>query len=419
MPGSLLISNVSLWDAIDDAPCPGEVLVSGERIELVAKRGERIDPARAAETLDGGGMTLMPGLVEGHCHLSFVGAAEPRELGEIPVEEHLLRTCRNATLLLDHGFTSAFSAASAKLRLDVVVRNEIAAGHLAGPRLRAASPEITVTGGLGDVRRAHLHAESFALIADGVDEIRRTVRLCIREGVDTVKINISGNEFVPHALADLTPMSEAECAAAVDAAHDFGKRVGCHARSAESVKRALRTGVDIIYHCEYADEEALDMLEAAKDRVFLGPAVGILNNAVVDGHRFGMSAEAARTLDLPHILELIGNTYQQLRRRGLRVVVGGDYGFALTPMGENARDIGHFVRYFGYSPAEALRCATAVGGALMSEDGDIGVIRPGAMADMLLVRGNPLQDLALLVGPQHLAMIMQAGRLHRDPRKPI
>ena len=102
----------------------------------------------------------------------------------------------NARLLLDHGFTSVYAAASAKPRLDVVIRNEVNAGRIPGPRIRAASPEITVTAGLGDERRLHLHRESFALIADGVDEIVRVCRTCIREGVDNLKINISGDEFV-------------------------------------------------------------------------------------------------------------------------------------------------------------------------------------------------------------------------------
>jgi imidazolonepropionase-like amidohydrolase len=413
----LLISNVALWDAIDNEPCPGEVLIEEDRIVAVAKGSVRIDRGCSANTLDGEGMTLMPGLVDGHCHLSFVGIAQNKELGEIPVEEHLLRTCRNATLLLDAGFTSVFSAASAKMRLDVVVRNEIEAGHLAGPRMRAASPEITVTGGLGDERRLHMHAESFGLIADGADEIRRAVRLCVREGVDTIKINISGDEFVPHARAEITAMSEPESAAAVEVAHAFGKRVACHARAAESVKRALRHGVDCIYHCEFADEEALDLLEAARDKVFIGPAFGLVHNCVVEGERFGMSAATAQAMDLPRKFEHACTTYQQMRKRGMRVVTGGDYGFAVTPMGENARDIAHFVRYFGYTPADALRCATAVGGALMGGDAEIGVIRAGALADLLLVRGNPLQDLSLVVGPAHLAMVMKAGRMHRDPRQ--
>ena len=135
-----LFRNAQVWDGIDDQAYAGEVLVEGNRIKAVAKGRDQIDGSRAASTVDARGLFLMPGMVEGHCHLSFVGPARNQDLGEIPPEEHLLRTMRNATLMLNHGFTSAYSAASAKLRIDVVVRQEIEDGYLAGPRYRAAGP---------------------------------------------------------------------------------------------------------------------------------------------------------------------------------------------------------------------------------------------------------------------------------------
>jgi imidazolonepropionase-like amidohydrolase len=415
MAMTFLIQNAQVWDGENDERYPAEVLIEKNRIAAVA-RGQGQIRRDGAEAIDGGGMTLMPGMVEGHCHLSFVGPARNQDLGEIPPEEHLLRTCRNATLILNHGFTSCYSAASAKLRLDVVVRQEIEDGYLAGPRYRAAGPEITVTGGLADERKQHMHAESFGMIADGPDEIRRAVRLCCREGVDNVKINISGDEFVSHARAEVTSMSEVEVATAVEVAHEWNKRVAAHARAAASVKRAVRNGVDCVYHCDFADEEALDLLEAAKDRVIVGPAFGLVHNAVFEGDAVGMTREVVESMHLPRKLEATCRTYEQMRKRGIKVVIGGDYGFKITPMGQNARDIGHFVKFFGYSPADALRCATAVGGELMGHKGELGVIKPGALADLLLVNGNPLVDQSVLVGPDRLAMIMKDGKLHRDPR---
>ena len=411
-----LFRNVTIWDAIDDAEYPGEVLIEGNRIKTVARGRDAIGAENAAEIIDGQGQFLMPGLVEGHCHLSFVGPARNQDLGEIPPEEHLLRTCRNATFLLNHGFTSAYSAASAKLRLDVVVRQEIEDGFLAGPRYRAAGPEITVTGGLGDERKAHMHAESFGMIADGVDEIRRAVRLCCREGVDNIKFNISGDEFVGHARAEIISLTQEELSVGVAIAHDWGKRVACHSRAAESVKRAVRAGVDCIYHCDFADEEALDMLEAVQDKVIIGPAFGLVHNCVFEGDKVGLTKEVVTKMGLPRKLEHTIATYHEMRKRGMRVVIGGDYGFTVTPMGQNARDIGHFVKFFGYSPAQALKCATSVGGDLMGHKGELGVIRDGALADLLLVDGNPLRDPSVLVGPAHLTMIMKDGALHRDPR---
>ena len=190
-----LLRNCMVWDGSGTAPYPAEVLVEGERIRRVARGGTL--PAEDAEVLDGLGMTLMPGLVEGHAHLSFCGATRNTDLGDIPPEEHTIETLLNAKKLLDAGFTSAYSAASAKLRLDVVVRNEVNSGRSPGPRIRAASPEITVTGGLGDENRQHMMRDSFGIVVDGPEAIARAVRTCIREGVDNIKLNISGDDFVP------------------------------------------------------------------------------------------------------------------------------------------------------------------------------------------------------------------------------
>lgn len=414
--GSYLFRNVTVWDGINDDAYSGEVLVEGNRIKTVARGSNQISGENAAEIVDGRGRFLMPGLVEGHCHLSFVGPTRNQDLGEIPPEEHLLKTCRNATMILNHGFTSCYSAASAKLRIDVVIRQEIADGYLAGPRYRAAGPEITVTGGLGDERKAHMHAESFGMLADGPDEIRRAVRLCCRENVDNVKFNVSGDEFVGHARAEIVSLSEEELRIGVETAHDWGKRVACHSRAAESVKRAVRAGVDCIYHCDFADEEALDMLESVKHRVIVGPAFGLVHNSVFEGDVVGLTKEVVEKMGLLRKLEHTVATYHEMRKRGMRVVVGGDYGFTITPMGQNARDIGHFVKFFGYTPAEALKCATAVGGDLMGHKGELGVITEGALADILLVDGNPLLDQSVLVGPSKFDMIMKDGAMYRDPR---
>ena len=119
-------------------------------------------------------------------------------LGFVPPEEHTLRTMMNARKMLDQGFTGCNSAASAKARLDVVIRNAINAGEIPGPRTLAASPELATTAGLGDVRLRHMHRETFAIICDGADEFRKVAREMVREGVDTLKINPSGDEFIPH-----------------------------------------------------------------------------------------------------------------------------------------------------------------------------------------------------------------------------
>ncbi|MEM8916102.1 MAG: amidohydrolase family protein, partial [Pseudomonadota bacterium] len=372
------IVGAKVWDGEADQSFPADVLIEGNRITKVIR-----DPGSAdlpGDRIDGTGMTLMPGLVEGHCHPSFTGINEPPELGRVSPEEHMLLTAKNLRLLLSHGFTSIFEAASAKPLLGVTARDAINNGLIDGPRMRAASPEVTTTAGLGDERKRHIHQESFGLIADGPIEMRRVARECVRDGVDNMKINISGDEFVSHARAEITPTEDDEVEAFVKVAHEFGKMVACHARSSKSVKLAVRHGIECIYHCDFADEEALDMLEANKDDIFVGPAFGLVHNSTKEGDVAGLTAEVCEALDLYRKFDSCCATYHEIRKRGIRVVVGGDYGFAVTPMGQNARDIEHFVRYFGYSPVEALRCATVIGAQLMGMGDEIGRVKEGYLA---------------------------------------
>ena len=409
-----LLTNVMVLDSTGAEPFPGEVLVEGNRIKKVAKGRSQIAREGATDVIDGQGMTLMAGMTEGHCHPSFTGVARTWELGMVPPEEHTLKTAANVKLLLESGFTSIYCAASAKPRLDVVVRNAVNAGELPGPRMRAGSPEIVATGGLGDERMMHLHRESFALIADGPEEVRRVVRTCIREGVDNIKLNISGDDFFPNSPGGVTTYMDDEVKMACDIAHEFGKQVASHSRSANSVKLSVRNGVDCIYHCELADEEALDMMEAAKDRIFVGPAVGLLHNTVYEAAPWGITPEVVEQLNMRRNLEVTCEVYKKVRKRGIRAVIGGDYGFAWTPQGTNARDLIHFNKLFGYTPMECIQLATRNGGELMRME--IGQVKEGLLADLLLVDGNPLADLSILVGPEHLAMIMKDGQMHKDPR---
>jgi imidazolonepropionase-like amidohydrolase len=261
-----------------------------------------------------------------------------------------------------------------------IARIEREPGRIPGPRLRAAGPETTVTAGLGDENRLHMARESFGIVADGPDAIARAVRLCVRE---------------------------AEVRIACEVAHDFGKRVASHSRASKAIKRAVQCGVDVIYHCEFADSEALDLLEAARERVFVGPAIGLIHNTMHEAEPWGITRERARELGMDRCLENAQKTYRQMRKRGIRAVIGGDYGFAWTPQGTNARDIEHMVTLFDYPPSEALQCATRIGGELMGLE--LGVVREGCLADLLLVDGNPLDDVRVLQDKAKLRLIMKDG----------
>jgi imidazolonepropionase-like amidohydrolase len=400
----LHFKNCIVWTGEVGSAAPREVVVENRRI-VACERQVDPDAAKGAVLIDCGGATLMPGLVDGHSHLSFLETASMVDWGFVPTEEHTIATMQNAHRVLLAGFTSCVGASSAKPRLDIAVRNEINAGRIPGPRLLAATPEITVTGGLGDERLMHIYRESVGAVLDGADEIRKYVRTMCREGCDIIKLNVSGNNSLPNAPATTTLMTQPEIDAAVSSAHAFGKRVMSHARSSESVQLSLQSGIDFINHCEYADERTIDMLEEYKDRVFLAPAFGMLHNMLFEGEPWGITRQQAQASGLVDQVEKCAQVYQKLRKRGLRVLIGGDYGFAWTPHGTNARDLHHFVKWFGYSPEEALFCGTRNGARAMQMEEEIGKICAGYLADFIVVRGKPYEDVTCVTAENVLTII--------------
>lgn len=400
----ILIRNAHIVDGMARPAFHGYLLMDGAHIAALGP-GEP-DIAGADRRIDAGGATVMPGLIEPHAHLTFADLPASWMLGQIPPEEHVLIAVRHASLLLDHGFTSLFSAASAKPRTEIALRDAIVAGHVRGPRLLAASPELTVTAGLGDARLAHMYRESFAIVCDGPDEFRKTARAMVREGVDTLKVNISGDEGTPSARARTTVMTEAEVAAVCEVARAHGRRLAAHARSAESVKMALRNGIDVIYHATLIDEEATDLLEAARDRVFVAPTLGAVEATLTRAHEFGVKPPP----DLRDEFERGCEAMRELKRRGVKVLPGGDYGFAWNPQGTDARDIEVFVRHLGFSPLEAIRAATADSAGVLGMAGRIGVLAPGAIADVIVVDGDPARDVTILQRADAIRAVFLSGR---------
>ena len=295
-----------------------------------------------------------------------------------------------------------------------MIRNAIDKGKIPGPRMRAASPEIVATGGLGDESMLHRSHQGIEIVADGADEIRKVVRTLIREGVDTIKVNISGDNFVRRGFGRQTSYTNAEVAAASEEAHSRSTWLSCHARADGAVRLALKHDFRVIYHCDFIEGETFDLLEAQKDRIFLAPAMGIIYTTAYEAEPFGITREIADYMEMFTMLETCPVVYGELRKRGLRILPGGDYGFAWNPIGTNARDLEHFVKILGFTPQEALRAATKLGGQIMDYP-DLGLVKEGFLADLLLVRGNPVEDVTLLQDRDNLLMIMKDGAYHKRP----
>ncbi|MEA3090037.1 MAG: hypothetical protein QOJ04_1379 [Caballeronia sp.] len=410
---SVVFTNVSIFDGSGAQPFKGEVLVEGQRITQVAKDGAQVD-APQARRIDGKGAFLMPGMTEAHTHFSWNDQPSLSAIQFMPPEEHMLWCVRVAKRYLEMGWTSALGAAAAKPRLDVVLRNVVNAGEFPGPRYLAGSQEITILGGLADNTLPHMPFRelNFGEVVSGPEEMRAAARMFIKYGVDHLKINLSG-EYIAGIPAESSPFSEEEIAMLASEAKRAGKRVAAHARSSESVKQCVRHGLELVFHASFADEEALDMLEANKDKHFVAPGIGWLVSTLYHAEPWGISEAAATKMGYARELEAAADTLQKMHKRGIRVLPGGDYGFAWMPHGTNARDLEYFVKYIGMTPMEVLLSVTKLGGELMMRPHELGQICEGYLADILLIDGDPLKDLSLLQDPKKITLVMKDGEIFK------
>jgi len=408
-PG-VVFTNVRIFDGSGSLPFAGEVRVDGNRISAVARDGSRVNHDNA-RVIDGRGGVLMPGLTEAHAHLTWPTSVEKFVPGmSLPPEELTLTAARNARILLDHGFTSAYSAGSLGKRIEVALKDQIDSGGMPGPRLVASSieREPPSDGSLLDPGKVDEHGA-------GPANVKAFVKGCAELGAKAVKFLISGESALkPGASLELLYTDE-ELMAAGEQARESGVWLTGHAHAAHAVKIGVKAGFRVLYHCTYADDEALDLLESVKDSIFIAPSIGIIQ-ATLDAApppHFDMSHMKA---DAAIVLETQKALVPELRRRGLRVLPGGDYGFPFNPNGRNAWDLELFVRHFGYTPAEALHAATALGGQIMGRPDDLGQVKPGYLADLLLVDGDPTANVAILQNKHHLRAIMKDGQFHKAPQ---
>jgi imidazolonepropionase-like amidohydrolase len=400
-----LFSDVMIFDGSGSGLFLGSVLVEGNRIASVVPAGESFETA-GAQVIAGNGRTLMPGMVEAHAHLTWPSSID-RVINamKVPLDEHVAVTENNARITLDAGFTSAYSAGSLGEKIEPALRDRINAGEIPGPRLRASALEKGAEGVMG-VPEGHdpTHDRDIPGLIEYVKSMKAL-------GCDTIKFLMSSDEAFQRGGAQILMYSEEETQAIGKAAADEGIWLACHAQAAEAVKRAVRAGFRAIFHCTHADEEALDLLEANKEHHFVAPAPGLLYARCYEAQDFGIGPQEAIAMGARGGLDAMIRLMPEMKRRGIRVLPGGDYGFPYNVIGRNARDLQIFVEQFGFSPSEVLVAATRHGGELM--DMDVGEIKPGKLADLLLVDGDPLTDITILQDKNKIPVVMKDGAFHR------
>lgn len=387
----------------------GDLVVAEGKIQAGAA------PA-GAEVIEAGGLTLLPGLVDCHVHMtigetllhprSWLGKTNfttEREAGFLGVSSLAARQMAVAQYVsrrtLEAGITTVRDVGVAREQSDVVLREAVKNGYLPGPRILACGGGIAMTGG---------HGWDLGVIeVDGPDEVRKEVRRQLKAGADVIKI-FATRPGLSMEIPGGPEFSVAEMRIVCEEAHQQGRQVAAHAVGAEGIKRCVLAGVDTIEHGCYLDEEAAEMM--AERGTWLISTL----------HPYDRQAELAEKVGYPayasersaEIMAVYPRNIRMALERGVKVALGSDSGIpSLTPHGENAREVVLFHELVGVPVAEAVARGTGEAARAIGLDALVGTLEPGKAADLMVIEGDLESDIRALLEVKRIARVYQAGRL--------
>ena len=406
--GTLLFTNARLvLDDADDLTAASSVLVTDNRITEVG--GATVTADRV---IDVGGRTLMPGLIDAHAHITGLSLS-PRNAQYEPAEITAAAADYLRAALLD-GFTTVREAGGADHR----AARSLEQGDIVGPRLFYSGRALTQTGGGADFRTmdestdpcGHVMPHTvMSVIVDGADEVRRAAREELRLGATQLKLFASGGVVFPaKSHATRYEFSRAETEAAVEEATARDTYVMAHAYSDEAVRRCLQAGVRSIEHANFVSEETVALM--GEYGAFFDPTFISLVQRIESADRTGLSDTVVQ--NVTHAVEQGRTVYGWARKHGVPVALGTDL-WGPDARRSQLRELE--IRAELDEPADILRSATSVNADLLMMSGQIGTIRTGAFADLLVVEGNPLRDVRVLCHPErNLFLVMKDGVIYTD-----
>lgn len=408
MTTPILITGGSLIDGTGAAPLPGtSVLIRGDEIVAVgpdADLAARVP--EGAERIDAAGATIMPGLIDAHCHVTFDDVQSNDELffHRPPVLAGLV-TAFNLRKLLRAGVTS-FLDPDTVHGIGPQVRDAIEAGIVDGPRMvTGVQALLTSVGGTAGRLIPDEGTVGYAAVVNTRDEMVTAVRRQIKHGADWIKIHATGS--IPRHAGELQVWTRDEMAAVCDTAHELGIPVTAHCRNASSTRDAALAGVDLVLHASFMDDEALDAIVASGAAVC--PTFTFLANLADYGDR--VSAGVGMVDVFRGEIKATAAMMRAAHDAGVRLLCGSESGFALTPYGHwHARELEVFVEELGLSPLEAITCATSNNALAVKLEGRVGVIAEGLLADVLVVDGDPSADVRVLQDRSRLREVISRGR---------
>ncbi|HPD93389.1 MAG: amidohydrolase family protein [Rhodobacter sp.] len=400
----------------------GSVLVEGGRIAATgAEADARASNRPNLRRIDAAGQTVMPGLIDTHCHLAFDDAGSNAEIFHQRRNGlSALIAAYNARKLLRAGVTAMVDPDSTFENMGDV-RDAIDAGLFEGPRMSCgAYALITGVGGTAGRLIRDEGVTGYYMVVNSRDEIVREVRRQIKHGADWIKVHVTG--IVPRQAhrGEMCVWTLEELKLICDTAHELMTPVMGHCRGAEATRRAAVAGFDFILHATGMDEAALEAVVERK--VPIVPALTFQANMVDFGARIGTSPDLIALFER-EITES-APTLAAAHKAGVPLLTGSEAGFALVPYGDwHYREMEVFVKYFGLSPLEAIECGTRKSAFGMRMMGEIGAVLPGYKADLIVVNGRVEDDLTLLGDPANITRVMIDG-VDKDlseppPRKPI
>jgi len=377
------------------------IVIDGDRVEAV------LPPGTAEPTTTLPGYTLLPGLIDVHTHLAIPlddGKGFASVVQRTGAQDALLGV-KHASETLNAGFTTVRDIGPWRAFTDIAIRHAIEEGWVAGPRMMCAGAFVTCPGGGGDITGLAVDIDEVLPrelrfgVTSGVDQMRTTVRQILRYGADFIKVLATGAVLTAGTKPGAPEFTEDELRAAVETAAEAGAHVGAHAHGTEGIKRAVRAGVRSIEHGSMLDDEAIGLM--VENGTYLVADLYDSDYILENGPSLGYSDEVMDKTDMTAEAQRAGFT--QAVAAGVRIAFGSDAG--VFPHGLQNQQFSYYVKH-GLSPSQAIQSATRWAAELMGWEDQVGSLSPGAFADLIGVKGNPLDDIRLLesVGP-----IMKGG----------
>ncbi len=410
MGSETLIENGRIIDGKGNAPFPGSVLIADGRIAAIGGEADQRAAHRpqGVSRLDAAGMTVMPGLIDAHCHLAFDDACSNLELFfQRRNALSALVAAYNARKLLRAGVTGILDPDSTFENM-IDLRDAIDAGICQGPRMACgAYALITGVGGTAGGLIADEGVTGYYKVVHGSDEIVREVRRQVKVGADWIKVHVTG--IVPRQAhrGEVCAWSDEELKVLVETAHALDTPAMAHCRGADATYRAAKAGFDLIFHATAMDDRALE--EVVKRKIPIAPTLTFQANVAEFGAKIGTTPafSALFEREIADSVDTIARAY----RAGVPLMCGSESGFTLVPYGEwHYREMEVFVRHFGLTSLQAIQCATQAGAIALKLRGRTGEITPGCLADVIVVDGDPSADVAILGRKDAIRHVFVGGR---------